>query len=372
MTRCFTEYYRVLKPGRWMTVEFHNSKNSVWNAIQESLQEAGFVVGDVRVLDKQQGSFKQVTAAGAVKQDLIISAYKPNGGLEGRFKVTAGSAEGAWDFARTHLTQLPVVVANHGKMEVVAERQDYLLFDRMVAFHVQRGVTIPLSAAEFYQGLRERFPERDSMFFLPEQAVEYDKQRLGVGSVEQLELFVLDESSAIKWLKQQLGRKPQSFSDLQPQFMREVTAWEKHEKKLELSELLAENFLCFEGKGDVPNQVHSYLSSNFHELRSLRKDDATLIAKAKNRWYVPDPRKEADLEKIRHRGLMKEFNEYRESKGKLKVVRTEALRAGFKDCWQKGDYHTIVAMASRVKDEIVQEDPALLMYYDNALMRTGE
>ncbi len=32
MTRCFKEYYRVLKPGRWMTVEFHNSQNSVWNA----------------------------------------------------------------------------------------------------------------------------------------------------------------------------------------------------------------------------------------------------------------------------------------------------------------------------------------------------
>jgi hypothetical protein len=29
MTRCFQEYHRILKPGRWMTVEFHNSKNSV-------------------------------------------------------------------------------------------------------------------------------------------------------------------------------------------------------------------------------------------------------------------------------------------------------------------------------------------------------
>ncbi len=27
MRRCFTEYYRVLKPGRWMTVVFHNSRN---------------------------------------------------------------------------------------------------------------------------------------------------------------------------------------------------------------------------------------------------------------------------------------------------------------------------------------------------------
>ena len=28
-------------------------------------------------------------------------------------------------------------------------------------------------------------------------------------------------------------------------------------------------------------------------------DDAALIAKAMDRWYVPDPNKEADLEKIR-------------------------------------------------------------------------
>jgi adenine-specific DNA methylase len=77
MTECFKECYRVLKPGRWMTVEFHNSKNSVWNAIQEGLQAAGFVIADVRTLDKQQGSFNQVTQAGAVKQDLIISCYKP-------------------------------------------------------------------------------------------------------------------------------------------------------------------------------------------------------------------------------------------------------------------------------------------------------
>lgn len=28
--------YRILKPGRWVTVEFHNSRNAVWTAIQEA------------------------------------------------------------------------------------------------------------------------------------------------------------------------------------------------------------------------------------------------------------------------------------------------------------------------------------------------
>ena len=202
MQRCFAEYCRVLKPGRWMTVVFHNSRNAVWNAIQEAMLAAGFVVADVRTLDKQQGSYRQVTST-AVKQDLVISAYKPNGGLEERFKIEAGAEDGVWDFIRTHLKQLPVFVSRDGQAEVIAERQHYLLFDRMVAFHVQRGVTVPLSAAEFYAGLTQRFSERDGMYFLPEQVAEYDKKRMTTREILQLEIWVKDESSAIQWLKQQ-------------------------------------------------------------------------------------------------------------------------------------------------------------------------
>ena len=262
MQRCFAEYCRVLKPGRWMTVVFHNSRNAVWNAIQEAMLAAGFVVADVRTLDKKQGSYRQVTST-AVKQDLVISAYKPNGGLENRFRLAAGTEDGVWDFVRTHLRQLPVFVAKDGQAETIAERQNYLLFDRMVAFHVQRGVTVPLSAAEFYAGLEQRFPPRDGMYFLPDQAAEYDKKRMTVKEILQLQLFVSDEASAIQWLRQQLTKKPQTFQDLHPQFLKEIGGWQKQEKVLELSALLAENFLRYDGQGEVPSPIHSYLSSNF-------------------------------------------------------------------------------------------------------------
>jgi len=372
MAKCFKEYYRVLKPGRWMTVEFHNSKNSVWNSIQEALQIAGFVIADVRTLDKKQGTFKQVTSGGAVKQDLIISAYKPNSGLEERFKLTAGTEEGVWEFVRAHLKQLPVFVARDGKAEVITERQNYMLFDRMVAFHVQRGVTVPLSATEFYSGLVQRFPERDGMYFLPEQVAEYDKKRMKVKEVLQLQLFVTDEASAIQWLKQQLTKKPQTFQEIQPQFLRELHKT-KHEKLPELSELLKQNFLRYDGKGEVPSQIHSYLSSNFKELRNLPKDDERLRTKAKDRWYVPDPNKAGDLEKLRERALLREFEEYRESKQKrLKVFRLEAVRAGFKKAWQERDYATIIAVARKIPENVLQEDPKLLMWYDQALTRSGE
>ena len=158
MTRCFSEYHRVLRPGRWITIVFHNSRNSVWNGIQEALLVAGFVVADVRVLDKKQGTFNQVLAQGSVKKDLVISAYKPDLTLEEGFRLRQGGEEGAWEFVRGHLRQLPIFVPRDGLAETVVERQRDLLYDRMVAFHVQRGVTVPLSAAEFHAALPSGSP----------------------------------------------------------------------------------------------------------------------------------------------------------------------------------------------------------------------
>ncbi|MBT6143619.1 DNA methylase, partial [bacterium] len=371
MSRCFAEYFRVLKPGRWMTVVFSNSKNVVWHAIQEALGDAGFVVADVRTLDKQQRSFRQVTSA-AVKQDLVISAYKPTSTLLESFELGASTEANAWAFISEHLSNVPVFVEIGGKTQIVVERTAQMLFDRMVGFHVQRGLAVPISSSEFLVGLAERFPPRDDMYFLHEQIPEYDRRRLKAQEVAQLSLFVTDEASAIQWVRQELRAKPSRFEDLQPTFMRELTAWADYEEEIELSDILKQNFLCYCGDGEVPSQIHGYLSTNFKDCRNLSKDDPALIARALERWYVPDPRREADLERVRHLALMKEFEEHRTSKGKLKLVRTESLRAGFKECWQRQDYKTIVVVAERVKESIIQEDTALLMYYDNASMLVGD
>jgi hypothetical protein len=370
MQRCFEEYRRVLKPGRWITVVFHNSKNAVWTAIQEALLAAGFVVADVRTMDKQQGSYRQITST-AVKQDLVISAYKPNSGLEERFELTKGTEDGVWDFIRTHLRQLPIFVLKDGRVEIVNERQPHLLFDRMVAFHVLRNVTVPLSVGEFLAGLAQRFPERDGMIFLPDQVAEYDKRRMAATEVAQLEIFVIDESSAIQWLRQQLSRKPQTFQEIHPQFIREIAGWQKHEKLPELSEMLDQNFLSYNGTGEVPSQIHSYLSTNYKELRNLPKDHPSLRAKAKDRWYVPDPSKASDVEKRRERALLREFDEYRQSsQKKLKVFRLEAVRAGFFKAYQDRDYRTIIEVAEKIPEAVLQEDQKLMLWYDQALTRT--
>lgn len=371
MVRCFREAHRVLKPGRWMTVEFSNTQAAIWNAIQTALQEAGFVVANVSVLDKKRGGLNAIVGVTAVKQDLVISAYKPNGGLEERFKCNALNVDSVWDFVRTHLSYLPCHIERDGQIEFIPERDPRIIFDRTVAWFVRHGVPVPMSSQEFLSDLWHRFIERDGMVFLPEQASQYDKVCEKYSGPPQREMFIYDERSAIEWVTEYLRKRPSTYQDLQPEFFGQLGAgWKKHESRPELSSLLEDNYLRYDGTGDVPNQIHGYLSSNFKDLRGLEKHDARLKSKAKDRWYVPDPSKAKDLEQKRERSLLKEFESYKSAPGRrLKEFRLEVLRAGFKTAWAGKDYKTIIGIAQKIPDEALQEDEKLLLWYDQALTR---
>lgn len=369
MLLAFKECFRILKPGRWLTVEFHNTQASVWNLIQNSMSEAGFVIAQVCKLDKGSTTILADIRPGAVVQDLIISAYKPTTKFVDKFKQSVNQEAGVWFFIHSYLSHLPVFKKVGSDVVFLTERDPRLLFDQMVAYYVRNGYPVPISNQEFQLGLRQRFAERDGMFFLLEQAAEYDKKRLTVKSLVQRSLFVFDESSSIDWLRSLLRDKPQSFQDLHPQFLKQISGWSKNEKPLELSFLLEQNFLRFDGRGDVPSQIHSYLSTNWPELRNRPKDDPALVMKARDRWYVPDPNKAIDIEKLREKALLKEFEDYKESKTKLKIFRLEAVRAGFKKAWQERDYQVIVAISDKIPNNVLEEDPKLLMWYDHAVTR---
>ncbi len=56
----------------------------------------------------------------------------------------------------------------------------------------------------------------------------------------------------------------------------------------------------------------------------------------------------------------------------MKGLRLKAVRAGFTHCWQNRDYRTIIAVASRIPENILQEDPKVLMWYNQAVTRLGK
>lgn len=370
MRDAFREFYRVLKSNSWMTVEFHNSSNAVWNSIQEALGDAGFVIASVRILDKKKGTTKQLSYAATVKHDLMISAYKPSAEVEHKLASNFG-ADTLWEFVEEHLARLPLIQKKGGELHAVAERQPVLIFERLVAHCLRFGFLVPLSAADFYAQVATRYRVLDGMAFLPEQVLEYEKKKGLTNAVVQMSLFVQDEESAIQWLRRRLSEKPQTFQEIQPDFMREAKAWRKHEVRPELLSLLAANFLMYDGKNEVPNQIHAYLSSNFKDLRGLEKASPRLVEKAKDRWYVPDPNKAQDLERKREKALLKEFDDYLAVGGRrLKEFRLEVLRAGFRAAWINRDYATIIKIAQKLPEAALQEDEKLLLWYDQALTRT--
>ena len=201
MHACFRRYYAALKPGRWITRWISTTATTRSGArCRKRCMSVGFVVANTRTLDKQQASYRQVPAASAAKQDLVISAYKPASGFQQRFLSHAGTEEAAWDSTRTPCTRTDRGLGQERPDRNRRRRQNYLLFDRMVAYHIQRGAVVPLGTATFYAGLADRFAERDGMYFLPEQTAEYDRARLAAAGMAQLALFVSDEKSAFAWL----------------------------------------------------------------------------------------------------------------------------------------------------------------------------
>ena len=336
MTECFQEYHRVLKPGKWMTVEFSNTSAAVWNGIQTALQRAGFIIANVAGIDKKQGGMRSITTAIAVRQDLAISCYKPTAEFESKFKTASGDIA-VWDFIQEHLHHLPVHLIRKDSTASIIERSLKILFDRLITFYLMRGLPVPIDAREFQEGLKQRFIERDGMYFAAEQAAEYDEKKAKSPNFVQLSLIVANESDAIEWLKDRLRKQAQKYQDIMPDFRIATQSLRKGDTLPELQDILNESF----------------------------------IQEADGKWRTPDPNEAKDREALRSKILLKEFTGYVTVIGqpkakKLKEVRVEALRAGFKNSWEQKEFKTIVTLGDMIPQNILLEDEQLLMYYDIA------
>jgi hypothetical protein len=81
LRHAFKEAFRVLVPGRYMSVVFGNSSGRIWGLVQRALRDAGFKAAPVHVaiLDKGQRSVKGLNSGseGVVTVDLIVTVQKP-------------------------------------------------------------------------------------------------------------------------------------------------------------------------------------------------------------------------------------------------------------------------------------------------------
>ena len=336
MTECFSQCYRKLKKDHWMSVEFHNTKASIWNILQNSIMKAGFVIAQISKLDKGGTTILADIRPGVAVQDLIISCYKPSIGFEEEGFAKTSTKEYVWDFIEHHLEKLALTSIEDGRAHAVSERNPRILYDRMLSYYILHGFEVPMSLHEFMRELSHRYVERDNMCFTPKQALEYDKIRLKSVDFVPMGIIVSDEANGIEWVKNQIRNTPKTYKDIQPNWTKALVAIRKGDKIPELNTILEENF--------------------------IKNEDDT--------WRLANVNDDVDLEKLRTKALLKEFKLYlevcRKPRGKLKDVRMEAVRAGFKQCYSDKNFADIILVGDRIPQNLLTEDEQLLMYYESA------
>lgn len=84
----FEECHRVLKPGRCLTLCYHDSAEGTWDHVQDIMAECGFVAekaSEALSIGTGQKSLKQLTSGTITQRDLVINFRKPK---PGEWKVT--------------------------------------------------------------------------------------------------------------------------------------------------------------------------------------------------------------------------------------------------------------------------------------------
>lgn len=147
MTKALAEVHRILKPGRKATLVFHSASADVWNALQASYKAAGFGVERASVLDKTQGSFKQVTTNGAVRGDPLLLLEKGK-----VVRVTKTRSQDVWTVA-ARLRDDAHAAADPEEMS--AQR----LYSRLVGHFLLKQQDVPLDAETFYRWLAAKRAE---------------------------------------------------------------------------------------------------------------------------------------------------------------------------------------------------------------------
>ena len=135
LRNAFSEAFRVLKPGRYMSVVFGNSSGRIWSLVQRALRDAGFKASPVHVaiLDKGQRSVKGLSSGseGVVTVDLILTLKKPAKGEETGSAVTLANGD------TDALIRLAV-----GEMSAVEARNPSHVYARILRQAIQNGLVL--------------------------------------------------------------------------------------------------------------------------------------------------------------------------------------------------------------------------------------
>jgi DNA modification methylase len=210
MSDAFKEIYRVLKPGRWASIVFHNSDDQIWQSILDAAENNGFEIAEVNAFDKVQLSFKGVKGAKGeervTNKDIVLNLRKPH------------PSDGGKNNKRTHLAEAEQrvleTIADFLKTSPAPTERTLQHIWNHVLYGMIRDGSVQVSMAGLEEMLAyhyQTFKMVDGRYYLRGEAV------VG-GNVFSLQT----DTDAITWLSSVLASQPLTTGELIPLWQRET------------------------------------------------------------------------------------------------------------------------------------------------------
>lgn len=229
MHKAMTECYRVLKPGRWASLCYHDTSEGTWQLLQDIVAEIGFISEQTDItlfIDAGQKSYNQLNADKATKRDLVINFRKPRLGEIAAKVILTGEENATSFFEKARLILIEALEAHPGS---TADR----LYDELVSRMVRRGefqrhnfdellrsvaepVTEPVMKNLFEQKEADLFGSHEAVrWYLLDTAglVDEAEGKKENAASQRLEAFMQ------RWLREHPGESGVHYSDLFEQYL---------------------------------------------------------------------------------------------------------------------------------------------------------
>jgi hypothetical protein len=135
LKEAMSECYRVLKPGHWITLCYHDTSEGTWQLVQDIMAEVGFIsenISKTLFIDTGQKTYNQTQAKKITKRDLVINFRKPHPG-EARAEITLTGKEDEKSFAEKAL-----LIISETLERIPASSTD-TIYDELVSRMVRKG-----------------------------------------------------------------------------------------------------------------------------------------------------------------------------------------------------------------------------------------
>ena len=208
MREAMSECYRVLKPGRWISLCYHDTSEGTWHLVQDMMTEVGFIPEQLETtlyIDTPAKTVNQYFAEKVTRRDLVINFRKPRPG-ELIAQLTLFGDEDPATFAEKARAILCEALENHPGNP--ADR----LYDQLVSRMVRKG---EFERHDFDQLLRSVAEEVGGRWYLLETADQVDEAESAneATAASRLEAF----------MAQYLAERPEEsgihYSDLFEQYL---------------------------------------------------------------------------------------------------------------------------------------------------------